>query len=293
MLHQQLFGQPAEYRFEVQELPSGSWDPVLPPQIAKTVIGTWTRFTGDPVNPTEAKDYTVNGTNGPEEITITPAADGWIPVPQEADYWGATGLFTANGNMIMLDSETLIGWPVLDVSAVNAGDSVGAAGPGEDRFFGIRLRVRKVNDSSSEITAGTAQRIAIFNGRYDQVAKGGSWSPSRADGQLAVASLNIDEIAGGCSDVVDQLHVRYTASHPNLGTVGISVAGPGSHSVVMTDDAVATPEDRFGVAEPPAVDPVKNWPSCSYIVTLTVGVLLTTGDGVPDPVVDQLAFHKS
>ena len=292
VLYQQLFGQPAEYRFEVQELPSGSWDPVLPPQIAKTIIGTWTRFTGDPMNPTEAKDYTVNGTNGPGEITIAPAADGWIPVPQESNYWGATGLFTSNGNMIMLDSETLIGWPVLDVSTVNAGDSVGAAGPGEDRYFGIRLRVRKVGDPGSEINAGTAQRIAIFNGRYEQVAKGGSWSPSRVDGQLAVASLNVDEIAAGCSDVVDQLQVRYTAAHPNLGSVGIGVSGPGSHSVVMADDTSATTMDRFGVAEPTAADPVKSWATCSYIVTLTVGVLLTTGDGVPDPIVDQLAFHK-
>jgi hypothetical protein len=60
----------------------------------------------------------------------------------------------------------------------------------------------------------------------------------------------------------------------------------------MADDAAATTVDRFGVAEPPAADPVKNWPSCSYIVTLTVDVLLTTGDSVPDPVLDQLAFHK-
>jgi len=292
VLYPQLYGQPAEYRFEVRELPSASWDPVLPPQIAKTVIGTWTRYTGDPADPTEAKDYTVNGTNGPEEITITPAADGWIPVPQESNYWAASGLFTSDGTMIRLDSRTLITWPTLDVSTVDAGESVGAAGPGEDRYFGIRLRVRQVGNPGSEIGAGTAHRIAIFNGRYDQVAKGGSWSPSRVDGQLAVASLNIDEIAGGCSDVVDQLHVRYTAAHPNLDAVGITVTGPGGHTVVLTDDPAATLVDRFGVAEPPAADPVKNWAPCSYIVTLSVSVLLTTGDANPDPVYDQLAFHK-
>ena len=292
VLYPQLYGQPAEYRFEVRELPAGTWDPVLPPQIAKTQIGTWTRYTGDPMDPTESKDYTVNGTNGPGEITITPAADGWIPIPQESNYWGASGLFTSDGNMIRLDTRTLIAWPELDMSAVDAGDSVGAAGPGADRYFGIRLRVRQVGDPGSEIGAGTAARIALFNGRYDQVAKGGSWSPSRADDQLAVASLNVDEIAGGCSDVVDQLHVRYTAAHPNLGGVDISVAGPGGHSVVPTDDAGASAVDRFGVAEPPVVDPVEDWASCSYIVTLTVTVLLTTGDGVPDPVYDQLAFHK-
>ena len=38
--------------------------------------------------------------------------------------------------------------------------------------------------------------------------------------------------------------------------------------------------------------PVKNWAPCSYTVTLAVPVLLTTGDTNPDPVQDQLAFHK-
>lgn len=198
---------------------------MLPPPIAKTVIGTWTRFTRDPMSPTEAKDYTVNGTNRPEEITITPAADGWIPVPQESDYWGATGLFMSNGDMIQLDTRTLVAWTDLEVSGVDAGESVGPAGPGSDHYFGIRPRVRQVGDMGNEIGAGTAQRIAIFNDRYDQVAKGESWSPTRVDDQLAVASLNVDEIAGG-SDVIDQLHIRYSAAHPNLDSVGIWITGP-------------------------------------------------------------------
>lgn len=67
----------------------------------------------------------------------------------------------------------------------------------------------------------------------------------------------------------------------------------GGHTVVLTDDAaVSAVVDRFGVAEPPVADPVKNWAPCSYIVTLAVTVLLTTGDTNPDPVQDQLAFHK-
>jgi hypothetical protein len=32
---------------------------------------------------------------------------------------------------------------------------------------------------------------------------------------------------------------------------------------------------------------------CAYIVTLSVGVLLTTGDSVPLPIQDQIAFCKS
>ena len=66
----------------------------------------------------------------------------------------------------------------------------------------------------------------------------------------------------------------------------------GGHTVVLTDDAAVSAVDRFGVAEPPVADPVKNWVPCSYIVTLAVTVLLTTGDTNPDPVQDQLAFHK-
>jgi len=53
-------------------------------------------------------------------------------------------------------------------------------------------------------------------------------SPSQHD-QLALASLNVDEIAGGCSDVIDQLHIRYSAAHPNLDSVGISITGLGAH----------------------------------------------------------------
>ena len=147
-------------------------------------------------------------------------------MPQESDYWGATGLFTSNGDMIQLDTRTLVAWTDLDVSGVDAGESIGPAGPGPDRYFGIRLRVRQVGDMGSEIGAGTAQRIAIFNDRYDQVARGGSRSPTRVDDQLAVASLNVDEIAGGCSDVIDQLHIRYSAAHPNLDSVGIWITGP-------------------------------------------------------------------
>jgi hypothetical protein len=31
---------------------------------------------------------------------------------------------------------------------------------------------------------------------------------------------------------------------------------------------------------------------CAYIVTLSVQILLTTGDGVPDNLIDQIAFCK-
>lgn len=31
---------------------------------------------------------------------------------------------------------------------------------------------------------------------------------------------------------------------------------------------------------------------CAYIVTLAVGLLLTDGDSVPDPLYDQIAFCK-
>ena len=61
---------------------------------------------------------------------------------------------------------------------------------------------------------------------------------------------------------------------------------------MLTDDAVESAVDRFGMAEPPVADPVRNWAPFSYIVTLAVTVLLTPGDTNPDPVQDQLPFHK-
>ena len=109
-----------------------------------------------------------------------------------------------------------------------------------------------------------------------------------------MVSVNVDEIGAGCADVTDQLHVRYTAEHPNLGPVTMTLTGPGGFSLTMVDDAAASPPTVvFGVAQVTAPSTAKNLFKCTYVVELSAEVLLTTGDSVPSPVKDMVAFHKS
>ncbi len=284
-LQQTYDGGSPEYRFEA--LVGGSWTPVLPGQIAPTVIGSWTSITAP------ARDYVVNGNAAdPDVIVVSPDGDGWIKVPTENSFWTATGAFTSNGNFIRVRTDTVVQpTPVHDASAVSAGDAVPAAELGADAVVGLRMRWRRVGTAVDGLVVGTAERVAVMNDRWNQVAKGGSWLGTRADGRIGVVSVGVDEIGPGCLDVDDDLHVRYTAAHPHLGSFGLSVVGPVPVALTVTDDPTATAANRHGVATltPPAQ--VADLPECSYLATLSVSFLLTDGDNNPGPEYDQVAFH--
>lgn len=295
ILSKKLNGVPMEYRFEWRELPAGAWTPVPPALIARTVIGLWERSVADPMDPNfpaETKEYTVNGTPGPEELVVTPGPDGWIQVPQEGNFLGVEGLFSPNGNMINLITQNLVAWGAINVAGITAGNSTVPAGLAADRFFSIRMRIREVGNPPSEASGGVLQRIAIDNTLYDNVTKGGTWAPSLHSSQLGVAMVDINEliIGGSCSEIEGTLNVRYTAAHPNLGSVGISMSGPGGPYGFSLAGPV-TP-NTFGTATPSGFV-VADLEPCAYIVTLTVGLLLTTGDSSPNPLYDQLAFCKA
>jgi len=279
-----LGGQPLEYRFEVRALPAGSWTPVLPNQILPTMIGTSEKLVGASL---EVSEVVVNGTASPTEIAVTPAADGWIAMPQEGDL--STGLFTPNLNMIVLDTRTIAAWTPADVGAIMAGTALPPAGLEADQLFGIRLRVRQAGLPLTETDGGECQTLAIDNTLYDNVNKGGSWAPHQVSDQLDVASVNVQELIGsGCGGVTSSLTVLVTAAHPNLGAVGLSMTGGGSTWGFTLPPA--TPGQVAGAAANSFS--VSAMPSCAYIVTLETQVLLTTGDTVPPPVYDQLAFCK-
>jgi len=277
-----LGGQPLEYRFEVRELPSGSWSPVLPGQIGTTLIGWW-----QALQPTlEVKPVYINATPGPNRIVVTPDAQGWIVMPQDANV--LTGLFVPNGNMIVLDSAAMTVWPHSSTAGTTAGNATAPGVP--DRFFGIRLRIRQQNKSATEVISGECRRLAVDNTLYDQVTHGGSWAPALVDNQLAVAMVDVQELAGnGCAGVTNQLHVKVTAAHPNLGSVGLTMTGPGGpYSFTLP---AGTPTEITGTATNGFT--VSSLPTCAYIVTLSVDVLLTTGDATPGAIFDQIAFCKS
>jgi hypothetical protein len=275
-----------EYRFEVFQ--GGSWKPVLAGQIAPTAIGSFTQ--AGLITP---KTYVVNGTGGPNEIPVLVKAGGWIEVPTANNYWGAEGYFGPTGDYLRLDTTTIVPPKVHDASTVNGGDPVPATELGSDEVVSIRMRWRKVGDLSDGLITGTASSVAVCNDRFDQVAKKGKWVPTRLDGQLGVVSLDIMELVTGCDEITNQLHVLYTASHPNLGALTLTLDGPGGFTLTMTDNGASTADNRFGQAEVSAPYTAADLKKCTYIATLYAQILLTTGDSSPLDVTDQIGFHKS
>ncbi len=292
VLCKQHSGGPAEYRFEFQELPAGPWTPVPPDWIERTEIGQWQSTI--PAPPDDVKPYTVKGT-APTDKVATLTADGWVQVPQESNVNDAGGNFAPNGNLINLNTIKMAAWADLNIAGITAGQSTAPAGLGQDKLFGLRLRVRRVGQPATEVTSGTCQTVAIYNGLYDNVNHHGSWAPVLNSDQLGVAMVNVAEIGAGCAKITNTLTIKYTAAHPNLGAVSIQMDGPGGpYATTLADDVGSTPSDRFGTASvvlPPGTQ-IANLNKCAYLVTLTETLLLTTGDDNPDPIYDQVAFCK-
>lgn len=291
ILPEKLSGVAMEYRFEFQTTdptgaPTSGWQPVLANQIAPTLIGHWQPFIG----PT--KKYWVNNpTPAPGELVVPVAADGWIKVPQDIAF---AGNFSSNGNMINLISPTLAAFPSADETGVVTG------GPPNhplvnDHHFGIRMRARKQGSPPGDpgIDAGTCHHVAIDNTRYDNVKPHPAWDGGAAfpPGQLAVRMVNIQELGGtGCQKITNSLTVLFTAAHPNLGSANITMAGGGG-TFNFTLPPAGTGE-WFGTATPSGWT-VGSLNPCAYLVTLQITVLLTTGDDIPDPLYDQIAFCKA
>jgi hypothetical protein len=182
ILCKQHAGGPAEYRFEYREDPSPTWKPVPPDWIERTVIGQWQSTI--PAPPDDVKPYTVKG-SAPTDKVATLTADGWVQIPQESNVNDAGGNFAPNGNLIELNSIKMATWTDLNISGITAGQSTSPAGLGLDKTFGLRLRVRRIGQPATEVTAGTCEHVAIYNGHYDNVTHKGSWAPVLVSDQLA------------------------------------------------------------------------------------------------------------
>ncbi|HEY1299330.1 MAG TPA: hypothetical protein VGF07_02470 [Stellaceae bacterium] len=300
ILSKKLNGNPMQYRFEIATTdPDGQnpvgWTPVTPAQIARTVIGIWEHFApafpGDP-NPIKTKLYTVNGTAGPNELVAGFTADGFVQVPQESNVFGPTGFFQPNGNMINLESRSIAAWGSVNETGVLAGHSATSGGQplAQDRHFAIRMKVREQGNLGAGSDAGVCQHIAIDNTGYDNVVHHPSWAGfTDPPGTIGVRLLDIQQLlANGCVEITNALDVLFTAAHPNLGGVSVSMTGPGGPYSFTLPAAVAG--ERFGTATPNFT--VAALQPCAYIVTLAVQLLLTTGDGVPSDLFDQIAFCK-
>ena len=296
-LPKKFAGGQMEYRFDVREVKSdGSavtgWTSIDMSQISRTVIGQLLKyaplFPGDP-NPIKSEDYTVNG--NPVELEATVAA-GWIQVPQESDTFGPSGYFQPNGNQIRLNTKLLGGWADVNLTGLAAGDSSAPMGLAQNRYFSLRMRVRRVGVPASEQVAGVCEQIAINNTLYDNILRHPAWMPQNLSNQLGVVMVDIQQliVSGGCAEIGNDLDVKFTAAHPTLGNVSISMSGPGGPYSFNLPAAVAG--EQYGTAIPNGFV-VADLDPCAYIVTLRVQLLLTTGDLPPDDRFDQIAFCKA
>jgi len=280
-------GQPAEYRFEFDD--GAGWQPVRPAQMTAVQIGTWQRLTGS-FPPVETKRVVVLGANGPDEVAVAPDADGWVAVPQDNSL--TTGLFVPNNNLLGLNSAS-ISAQTHHLAGIVAGQSTAPAGLAADEYLALRMVLRVAGQPATQVQAGIAERVALANTTYDQVQKHGSWVPTRVDGQLGVISLDIQELIGhGCARITNALHVNYTAAHPNLGGMSLTITGPGGpyHYPLppIAPDFFGTVDNLLDSASNPV--PVASLPKCSYLLQGSIDLLLTTGDSVPLPITDQIAF---
>ena len=294
ILTQTLGGQPLEYRFEIRPTdasgnPTGAWTPVPASQIAKTHIGMWQRFDFGTMT-METKKYIVNAPPAANEVAATISAAGWIQVPQENNFLSPQGAFFPNGNMINLVSPLIASFPPQNETGTLAGGPA-AAPLAADKHFGIRMRVRQQGNPGSETNGGTCEHAAINNTLYDNIVLHPAWDGGpQPPGRLAVAMLDIQELLGaGCAGITSSLTVLFTAAHPNLGSVGVVMTGPGGPYAFSLPAPGAG--EWFGAATPSGWT-VASLIKCAYIVTLTVDVLLTDGDAVPLPLHDQMAFCK-
>ena len=311
VLPKKLNNQPMEFRFETQEIdatgaPLAAWTPVVMARIAKTKIGVLERrnpaFPILSPNPIKTLDYIV-GAPSAGEMAATVNADShgdWIQVPQESSSaLGPIGFFSPNGNMIRLITASLAAFPTINLETPGpliASQSATSTGQAlvQNRHYSIRMQVREVGTGIAGVVAGSCQNVAIENSRY-RTLHHPAWMAELKSSALAVAMVDVEElILNGCSGINTTLTVNYTAAHPNLGSISIGMKGPGGpYSLALTPDGAASADNQFGTATLAAPLTVNDLAPCAYIVKLSVQVLLTTGDWVPDHLEDEIAFCKT
>lgn len=293
-LSRKLNDQPMEYRFEVREYaasgggfaPLTSWSPVLKPDMARTVIGYREEISLNPSLPFIKTDYAIHAQTDEEEVVVD--GDGWIAVPQVAGFRP-----NLNGMLLNLPTNRLM-TATADVAGLTQGDSVTTrAALLQNRYFALRMVKREAGTPSSEVMAGTSRPVAICNTTYQNMPKGGSWVPRTAD-SMAVACLDLVELIGdGCGGTSDSITVRYTAAHPNLGGVTLTMAGPdGPHTFTPASPLPENVPDQEAYGTATYAGNVSVLPDCAYILTLQVTLLLTNGVSGPGPFYDRLAFCK-
>ncbi len=261
---------------------SATWTQIPQSWITRTVIGYEEVFVPTPVPHLEFIDVAVNPNPGDIPALFTP--DGWIQVPQASNV-------ALTNNMINLDTTRLPSFPAANETGVAASIAASPLEP-TDLYFGIRMRVRQ-QGTTADSDGGTCAVVAIDNTLYNNINRHPEWAGGVISNQYGVAMLDIKELQlAGCAGITDSLTVLFTASHPNLGGVNITMVGGtgGPYEFTLpppphTGNWYGTAVNDFALTD---LEP------CAYLITLSVSLLLTTGDSdFPSPLIDQIAFCLS
>jgi hypothetical protein len=287
-LSKKMNAQPMEYLFEIREYdspggtPLSGWTEVPKSQIANSVIGYKQELTSDPMNPVKTTEYAIHPEVGEEEVFF----DGnWIKVPQVAGF-----IPNADGVLIKLRTQSFTGSDV-DMTALVPGSSTTTVSSlRKNKYYKLRMKKREAGNLPSSVVAGTSKAIAIFNDIYKNVPQKGSWLPHTSD-ERGVASIDLMELAGGgCAKVTTTLNAKYTAAIPNLGTVRLSMIGPGGPHSFAPVVYPSPGEEAFGTSA--YVGVVATLPNCSYIVRVHADMMLTNGEHQHHDIWDEVAFCK-
>jgi len=236
-------------------------------------------FVPTPVPHLEFIDVAANPNPGDIPALFTP--DGWIQVPQASN-------ISLTNNMINLDTTRLPSFPAANETGVEASIAASPLEP-TDLYFGIRMRVRQ-QGSTTDSDGGTCAVVAIDNTLYNNINRHPEWAGGVISNQYGVAMLDIKELQlAGCAGITDSLTVLFTASHPNLGGVNITMTGGTGGPYGFTLPPPPHSGNWYGTAVNDFV--LTDLEPCAYLVTLSVSLLLTTGDSdFPSPLIDQIAF---
>ena len=221
---------------------------------------------------------------GPGPVTAVPVGPLPAPVPGGIgiSVGGVTFRVGAAGAAAAATSIPVVHQAV--AGSIAAGQTVMAL----NAYFGIRMRLRTVGQTTDGSDGGTCTHIAVNNTLYNNVKQ----AYATTSGDLAVCEIGVQELVTDiCGEIRSgAISVLYTAAHPNLGGASITIKGNGiSGNTVLASPAPPVPVDLHGSVP----YSVAGLPSCAYILTLQVDVLLTDGVGDPDPIYDQIAFCKS
>ena len=304
-LNKKFNGANTEYKFQYFEVPDpgfdvatiadSDWMDVEPNDIARTTIAS--RLTGSSGIIYFYDTYTIHGTGLTNFIgtDFKVTFDGnWIQVPQY-NFPGNDIAFT--GSLIKLKTANLAGKTV-DKSGLIAGAS--SAPLEKNRYFALRMLKREAGDDTTIVTVGFSRPLAIFNTTYKDLPQGGTWNPLGKSSELGIATVDLQELVdgGSCSKITNTLTVNYTAANPNLGTVSLSMSGPGGPhnfeplNVTNPGEEVAGTSKYTGANN--TVDPtdVSNLPNCAYEIRLSADLNLTNGESQHDGVWDRVLFCK-